>query len=349
MYTSIRRNFFFILVAIVTVSFFLLLGNLIFACFWAAVLAVIFHGTFRRLRISLQGRSNLAALLTTLLILLFVLLPLTFLSINLVNQTIDLITRVQAGEINVNAGIDFIEQQLPLVEEYLGRLGVETDRLRENISNFAINVGQTIANRALTITTNILAFIVQFVLMLYLLFFFLRDGHLIMNAIINALPMGNRREWMLFQRFAVVARATLKGTLIVAFIQGAIGGLLFWIMGIPAPILWGFVMMVLSLLPVGGSGLVWLPAAVIFAVQGVWLKAIIIVIVGAAFIGLVDNLLRPILVGRESRMPDYLVLLATLGGIAWFGLSGFVLGPVLAALFLTVWEMVGNEFGGKEA
>jgi predicted PurR-regulated permease PerM len=117
--------------------------------------------------------------------------------------------------------------------------------------------------------------------------------------------------------------------------------------GIDGALFWGILMTFFAFLPVGGSALVWGPAAIILLIQGQIWKGVVVILVGSLLIGLIDNLLRPILVGRDTRMPDYLVLLATLGGIAWFGLSGFVLGPVIAALFLTCWEMAGHEYGGQ--
>jgi predicted PurR-regulated permease PerM len=180
------------------------------------------------------------------------------------------------------------------------------------------------------------------------LYFWIRDGEKILNAVRNSIPVGQEIETMLFRKFAQVSRATLRGTVIVAMCQGLIGGILFGVLDIQGAVLWGVLMGVLSLLPVGGSAIIWAPTAFILFAQGHVTESIIIVIVGTLGIGLIDNILRPILVGREAKMPDYLVLLATIGGIAWFGLSGFIIGPVIAALFITCWEITGELFGGKE-
>jgi len=150
-------------------------------------------------------------------------------------------------------------------------------------------------------------------------------------------------------RFAQVSKATLKGTLVVALVQGSIGGIVFACLGIPAALLWGVAMTLLALLPVGGSAIVWFPTVIILLAQGHTYKALILLVIGVLIIGLVDNLLRPLLVGRDTEMPDYLVLLSTLGGITYFGLSGFVIGPTIAALFITVWEMMGKDYGGKSS
>ena len=146
-----------------------------------------------------------------------------------------------------------------------------------------------------------------------------------------------------------MSRATIKGTLVVGLVQGALGGVLFWAVGIPAPVFWGVVMTVFSILPAVGAGLVWGPAAIILLALGEIVRGVVLIIVGTVIIGLVDNLLRPILVGRDTQMPDYLVLVSTLGGLAVFGISGFVIGPVVAAFFLVVWEMFAEEHADPPA
>lgn len=159
----------------------------------------------------------------------------------------------------------------------------------------------------------------------------------------KAVPLGEQREKLLFSKFSEVTRATIKGSLVVAVAQGALGGLIFWILGINGPILWGVVMAVLSLLPVVGSGLVWLPVAVALLVSGEWIKGSVLAAFGVGVIGLVDNLLRPFLVGRDTKLPDYMVLLSTLGGFVVFGFSGFIAGPLVAVLFLTFWDIFARE------
>ena len=148
----------------------------------------------------------------------------------------------------------------------------------------------------------------------------------------------------LFHKFAEVCRATVKGSLVVALVQGTIGGVALWVLGIQGAILWGTLMVILSLLPAVGSALVWAPAAAWLLMTGAWIKGIILILVGVFLIGLIDNILRPLLVGRDTKMPDYLILISTLGGISLFGLSGFVMGPVLAALFLVIWQIFMEEY-----
>lgn len=335
--------FFLLLVLLVTTAFFGLIMDFLLAVFWAIVLAILFHSTYRYIGIKLKGRKNIAAGLTLMSILLLVIIPLTFLAITLVNESIHVYEQIQDGDINIQERIDNFQTQIPEVESYLERFGINTEKIRESIGEAVAEATQNLAGKAIGITQNIFGFVVQFFLMLYILFFFLRDGRRLIHQLVWVLPLGDENERKLLARFASVARATVKGSLIVALVQGSIGGLLFWSVGIPAAVLWGFLMTILSLLPVG-SGLVWGPAAIILFTQGHIGKAIAILIVGALVIGLVDNLLRPRLVGSDTKMPDYLILLSTLGGLAWFGLSGFVLGPIIAAFFVTCWAMLGEEF-----
>jgi predicted PurR-regulated permease PerM len=148
----------------------------------------------------------------------------------------------------------------------------------------------------------------------------------------------------MFAKFAEVTRATVKGNLVVAAVQGALGGIIFWILGIPGPFLWGVVMFLLSLIPMVGAGLIWAPVALYLFAAGQWIEGLVLTGFGIGVIGLVDNVLRPILVGRDTKLPDYIVLMSTLGGFVLFGMNGFVIGPLIAALFVTVWEIFIREF-----
>ena len=188
---------------------------------------------------------------------------------------------------------------------------------------------------------------IYFFLMLYLLYFFLRDGGKILDGMVRALPFGDERERHLLERFAEVSRATIKGTLAVGIVQGTIGGIMFWAFGIGAAVLWGVVMALFSIIPAIGPAFIWLPAAIILIANGQIIQGIVMIVVGSLIIGLVDNLLRPVLVGRDTQMPDYLILLSTLGGLTAFGISGIVLGPIIAAFFLSMWEMAEEEYAGE--
>ncbi|HUO83081.1 MAG TPA: AI-2E family transporter [Gammaproteobacteria bacterium] len=341
---TVASAFFFTLLVVVTLAFLGLLQVFLEPLFWAATLAILFNPLQERFATAMGGRRRLAAAATLIVIVLAVLLPLMLVGFAVVREAANLIAQIQEGNLDIGSPMRWLEQQLPALDTYLQRFNIDIERLREGLSAAALTSGQWIAGRALAIGQNALRFTVMLVLMLYLLFFFLRDGRRILDGIVRALPMGDERERDLMSRFAQVSRAAIKGTFIIGAVQGAIGGITFWALGIQGAVLWGVVMALLSLLPVGGSGIVWVPAAIILAVSGEFIRALILVVVGSLIIGLVDNLLRPMLVGRDTRMPDFLILLSTLGGLTVFGLSGFVIGPIIAALFLTVWGMFQEEY-----
>ncbi|MDX1477815.1 MAG: AI-2E family transporter [Saprospiraceae bacterium] len=344
----VQRVSFFIALILVTTAFLGLVFDFLLACFWAAILAIIFKGVHRWMTDKWPERDNLTALATTLFIVLVVVTPVTLVSILVIKESTVIYQEIEDGNLQPTAIVDQIRERLPAVERAFERVGITKEELDERLNNFTTSIVQGAGDLALRYTQDAISLFIQFTLMLYLLFFFLRDGGVIMRAIQRALPLGDVLEEHLFNRFADVSRATLKGTVIVATIQGSIGGILFYILGIPGAVFWGVLMILLSLLPVGGSALVWFPAAVILFIQGDVTEAIVIVVVGVLIIGLIDNLLRPRLVSRDTKMPDYLILLATLGGLAWFGISGFIIGPVIAALFLTCWEITGQNFGENE-
>jgi predicted PurR-regulated permease PerM len=198
---------------------------------------------------------------------------------------------------------------------------------------------QFLATQALNIGQNTFQFIVNLFIVLYLLFFFLRDGDYLSTRIRQALPLRHEQQHDLFSKFTTVIRATVKGNIVVALVQGALGGSIFWILGVHAPVLWAVLMTFLSLLPAVGAGLVWAPVAIYFLATGAIWQGIVLIAFGVLVIGLVDNVLRPVLVGKDTKLPDYVVLISTLGGLAIFGLNGFVIGPVIAAMFIAAWDL----------
>lgn len=199
--------------------------------------------------------------------------------------------------------------------------------------------GQILAPQALSIGINTFDFTISLGIMLYLLFFLLRDGRTLAEQIKETVPLRTDQKSALFAQFADVVRATVKGGILVAIAQGALGGLAFWFLGVHAPLLWAVLMAFLSLLPAIGAGLVWVPVAIYFLATGAIWQGVGLIAYGVLVIGLVDNVLRPFLVGKDSKLPDYVVLISTLGGIEVFGLNGFVIGPLIAAIFMVSWEI----------
>jgi predicted PurR-regulated permease PerM len=232
----------------------------------------------------------------------------------------------------------------PWVQHWLDRLGVGNfELMRGRLVEVLRQAGQVIAGKALSIGQDTLRLFVSAGIMLYVLFFLFRDGRAIARNIRAAMPLSEEYNAELTQRFAAVVRATVKGNIVIAIVQGVIGGVAFWLLGIKGALLWGTLMTFLSLLPAVGSALVWVPAAAYLILTGATAKGIGLVLVGVLVIGLIDNLLRPILVGRDTRLPDYVVLISTIGGIALFGINGFVIGPLIAALFMAAWTLFRDE------
>jgi predicted PurR-regulated permease PerM len=337
---TIQQAWFFILLGVVTVAFLWLTIDFIEPVFWAAVLAVIFNPLQRQLVDLLHGRRTQAALISTIAIVLVVFIPLVLLGVAVSQEALSLYTRIQDGRVDVQGVLSRID---PLVRDVTARFGIDPDSIEERIYAAAGSTAQLIATQAVVVGQNVLSVVAQTALMLYLLFFFLRDGDQLLAVLGEAIPMGDGRQKTLFNRFASVTRATLKGTVLVGIVQGALGGLLFGVLGLRAPVFWGVIMAMLSLLPLVGPAIVWAPTAIFLMATGSVTQGIILVIGGVVVVGTADNVLRPLLVGRETRMPDYMVLLSTLGGLSVFGPAGFVAGPVLAALFLSVWNMFAHE------
>jgi predicted PurR-regulated permease PerM len=333
---------FMALVLLVTVSFFLLIKEFLLACFWAIILAVVFEPIYQRLRQYFNNSENLPLILTMVIIVLVFVTPLLTMILMIAGESADYYTKIQSGEINPQRYFQDTLALLPKSNKLSQILGISVGQISAAAGNAFAQAVKYIAQQVPALTQNLLNLIVQVALAFYILFFLLRDGHQLIRKLIALIPIGDRIEIELFGRFASVARATVKGGLTVAVIQGGIGGLLFWFVGIPAAFLWGMIMIVLALLPIG-SALVWAPAGGILFLEGHTFKAVIVLTVGSLGIGLIDNFLRPRLIGKDSKMPDYLVMVSTLGGLAWFSLTGFVLGPIIAALFVTCWEILGKD------
>jgi predicted PurR-regulated permease PerM len=226
------------------------------------------------------------------------------------------------------------------MQHWLDRLGMgDFKGLQDKISKAAMQGSQYLASQAFSFGQGTFDFVVSFFIMLYLLFFFLRDGQDLTRRIRIAIPLAEPQKRRLQLKFTRVVRATVKGNIVVALTQGALGGLIFWVLNIPSSLLWAVLMAFLSLLPAVGAGIVWAPVALYFLASGMIWQGVVLGLFGVFVIGLVDNVLRPILVGKDTRMPDYLILISTLGGMAVFGLNGFVIGPMIAALFMSTWGL----------
>jgi predicted PurR-regulated permease PerM len=342
---ELQHKVFLLLLIAVSVAFGTILLPFYGAVFWACVLAIMFTPFYRRLLVIMPRRENLAAFATLLLCLVIVILPVTFITASLLQEGQAFYQKISSGELKFGKYFHQAISVLPAwIVTFLDGAGLaKFSEAKDTLSNGAAQESQLIAVEGLKIGQNTFEFIVSFGVMLYLLFFLLRDGNLLFERLRLAVPLSPEHKRHLFSKFTTVVRATVKGNIAVAALQGALGGVIFAFLGIPGAVLWGTVMAFLSLLPAIGAGLIWGPVAIYFLLTGALWEGTVLIVFGIFVIGLVDNILRPILVGADTQIPDYMVLISTLGGMVLFGITGFVIGPVIAALFIAAWDLFSSS------
>lgn len=345
---TLQQKTFLLLLSIVTIAFGWILLPYAGAIFWGVILAIVFAPVYRWVLLKTKGRATLASILVLLLIVVMVILPLSLISAALVNQAASVVELVRSGDITVAGFFGKVMDALPgWAINLLDRFNLTNlSSLQDKLTAGASQVSQAVAVKAINIGLYTFDFLTSLGILLYLLFFLLRDGAALTARIRNAVPLSRKYKQRLFNNFTTVIRATVKGNILIAIAQGALGGLIFWFLDVRAPLLWGVLMAFLSLLPAIGAALVWAPVAIYFLATGSIWQGVTLIAFGILVIGLVDNLLRPVLVGKDTRMPDYVVLLSTVGGMALFGLHGFVIGPIVAAMFIATWDLfaTASEF-----
>lgn len=344
-FKGLTVGFFLLILAMTTIAFFEVLAPYFSAILWAAVLAVIFHPLKTFLRGKLGDRNGLAALLTLLCICLIVFTPLAIIASSMVVEVNTVYHKLQTNSAQFPVVFADLLQHLPgWAKHYLAENNLDNaTQIQQKLSAFALKGGQYLAGSAFIIGKGTFSFTVGFGIMLYLLFFLLKDGSYLVHLILEALPLSTYVKHHLFMKFAAVSRATVKGTVVVGVVQGILGGLAFWFTGIDGSLLWGALMGFLSLVPAVGSAIIWVPATIFFFATGALWKGLFLVGFFVVIVGLVDNILRPLLVGKDTKMPDYLILITTLGGMEIYGINGFVIGPVIAALFIACWNLLSGR------
>ncbi len=347
MNATIEYKTFIWLLIFVSIGFAALMFPFLGIIFWAVAISIVFANV-QDYFLKITNSPNISSLITLLITIFIVVLPFLFIASAFLEQGLALYQGISSGAIDVNAYFDNIKKSFPVVQEYMTKMNIDPASLQEKITEVVIFASKYIGQRAVSIGTETINIIVQTGLLLYITFFTLRDKKFIIQMLHKALPLGDEREAILFQKITEVTKATINGSLVVAIVQGTLGGVIFWLLDVQAPILWGGVMTLLSLVPMIGAGLVWVPVAIYFFATGNISSALILTAFGVCVIGLVDNVLRPILVGRDTRLPDYLVLLSTLGGFGLLGMNGFIVGPLLAVLFITCWDIFIKEYNIEE-
>ncbi len=351
MVTEMQHRAFLGVLALASIGFFWVILPFFGAVFWAVILAIVFRPLQAWLERALGGRRNLAAGLSLFVCIVSAILPMIVVIGALISEGTQLVQRIQSGGFAPPPSAGELFDKLPnWAQAALDRIGIgDFDALRGRLVSALTQVSQFLAAQALNVGQNTLRFFASFGIMLYVLFFLFRDGPAIGRTIRASLPFSPEVSRALLSKFAAVIRATVKGNVIIAALQGAIGGVTFWLLGVQGAFLWGVMMAFLSLLPAVGAAIVWAPVAAYLLLSGDYVRGGVLVAVGVAVIGLVDNVLRPPLVGKETRLPDYVVLVSTLGGLSLFGINGFVIGPLIAALFFACWTIFRDDRAERAA
>lgn len=334
-----------LLLAVVSIGFIWVCWPFYPAVLWAVIVAIVAMPSYRKLVYDKPKRRTLYALLYTIGILAIIIIPAIGIMGILVDQALGLVGSVQRGEIDIRAIGTAINNAIPTwLKGIMDSNGMGTiEEALQSASNMIAGSFRTLAGRLLTIGSDALGLFLQISVMLYLVFFFLRDGDRLMAQLRRAVPLANDHKAQISQKFMGMARATIKGSLIVAIVQGVLGGLIFWALGIEAALLWGVLMGVFSLIPAVGTGIIWLPVSIYLLATGSVTEGVILLVAGFGVISMVDNVLRPMLVGKDTGLPDWLLLVTTLGGISVFGFNGILIGPLIAAVFVVAWQIATRD------
>ena len=339
-----RRIILLLMVVVISIIFFYMIRNYLKAMFLAGIFSGISYPLYRWIRDKFGGREALASILTLLIVILLVLLPLSgffgIVAAQAVELTEEVIPWVQ-DKIENPSEIHF---SLPSWVPFQDKLQPYTKQIASKLGEAAGMIGSFLFNSISAGTRGTANFFVSLFIMLYAMFFFLIRGDEMGKGLLAYSPLTDEDKTLLVNKGMSVARATIKGTLVIGIVQGALGGIGFAVVGIQGAAFWGTIMAVLSIIPAVGTALVWIPAVVYLLLTGQVGAGIGLLVWCALAVGSVDNLLRPRLVGGDTEMPDLLILLSTLGGLGMFGAVGLIIGPVIAGLFMTVWEIYGSTF-----
>ena len=351
---TLQQKTFLILLVLASIAFALVLLPLWVPVFWGAVLAMMAVPMRRQMmqRVPwLQAQPGTASALTVLMVLLGGIVPVVLFALALSAEVLAFYQQHASDPQQLARHVDTLIGRLPpTLTGMLQQFGLsDAAALRDRLLAALARGSQAIAAQVLSLGQNLFESLLSLALTLYLMFFLLRDGAHLSRRVRQAMPLAAEHKTRLIGKFATVVKATVKGSIVVALVQGLLGGLAFMVLDLRAPLLWGALIALLSLLPAVGAGLVWVPAVLWLAADGRIGAAAALVAWGVLVIGLADNLLRPLLVGKDTRLPDYLVLISTLGGLSLFGVHGIVLGPAIAALFIAAWDLLAADTVGPAA
>jgi predicted PurR-regulated permease PerM len=311
----------------------LMLAPFVNVLMWAAVLTFSFAPVHRRI-LARTGKPNLSAGLATLFVMFVIGVPMVLVTWAIVREIVPAVGMLQSAFVGL---LDPDSRTSGPMVRWLGE-HVDLPRLRLQISEQLGTMGSAIASRTVGIVGDVVLIVVQALFVVFVMFYLFRDGKIVRDALASAIPLRNRETRVILARVSEVVGASINGVLVIATIQGTLGGLAFAVLGLPSAPLWGVVMIFLSLIPIAGAFVIWIPAAIYLAVTGSWIKALLLTLFGVFVISLVDNFLRPRLVGKRAKLHELFIFFAVLGGLHVFGLIGLVLGPVVLAIALSLFE-----------
>ncbi len=339
---SLNVYFFFLILFLVGVLVFFILQPFLTAIIAAAILATLFKKFYFTLEKWTRGWKGTSALITCIFVAFVVVGPI-FLTLSLaIGEATNLYHSLGEGSTLQNTIQNSIEkvQSLPYLNLFFDTQTLNQERIVNDVRQFS----QSALGILQAAYQGVTSFIFFLFIMFFTFFYFLIDGKRMLGRLMALSPLKDEHDRLLIKKFVSISRATLKGTIVIGVIQGFIGGITFFIADIPSPAIWGLVMILCSIIPLLGSGIVWLPAGIAMILLGHIWQGVFILVIGFGVISVIDNILRPKLVGRDTEMHPLLVLFATLGGIALFGLSGFIIGPIIVSLFLALGEIYAIEF-----
>lgn len=340
-----REHIFLIFILFLTfLSIYLLyrvLSPFLSSIVWAILLAMVLYPVYRKLRNLLRKREILCALIMTFLVLVVIVLPFTLLMASLASDVVSFYHQVEEM-IKTGRLQAYFEsvKEIPFLKSILARAGkhIDLDPLPFLLKNVN-QISTFIFNQTTILIKGFSTFVAGFFFTLLSLYYLFKDGSTLFDGLKEALPLPSNEKDLLIQRFKDMIHATMYGGILIALIQGVLGGLSFWVLGLPSPIFWGTAMGLLSFIPIGGTALIWAPAAIILVIGGAVLKGIVLVGIGVLVISMVDNLLRPFFISTRTNIHPLLLFFAVLGGVQAFGLIGVIAGPLIATLFLTLVEI----------
>jgi len=338
-----RKAFLIVLVVAISAAFTAMIRGFLMTILLAAIFTGLLYPAYRWFLARFGGRRPLASVATVLIALVLIAGPVLVVIGLVTNEGLRVTQNVAP---RVKAIIAEPSQFERLIERlpYHDRIEPYRAQILQKIGELVGGLGGFLVSSLSDTTKGTVTFIFQFFILLYTMFFLFMDGPRILRTLLSYLPLRDDEQDRMLEKFVSVSRATLRGTLAVGFLQGTLSGIAFWVVGIDGALFWGTVMVVLSVLPVVGGALVWVPAAIFLAVTGHYVQAAGLALFCSLVVGSIDNVMRPRLVGRDTQMHELLILFSTLGGIAFFGPVGFLVGPILAALFVTSWEIFGEAF-----